>query len=184
MANKRFRFFLLLSLIWMGVIFWKSSQPYAQQDLKPWMSTLISEETLLGLLPHARFTYDGDAVTYLKPYGFVEFFIRKGAHITEYFILCFFLWQTYASTKLSRFAVYVLAAVTAVLYAASDEWHQTFVPNRTGHPIDVGMDSVGVVLALLILGAWQRRQAKRRRAKKLSRLSWSRPHLVDSEKRP
>ncbi|MBL0386285.1 VanZ family protein [Tumebacillus sp. ITR2] len=157
----RFRLFLLLSLLWMGVIFWKSAQAYSQQDLKPWLTTLISEETLQGFLPHVQFTYDGDLVTYLKPYGFVEFFIRKGAHITEYFLLAFLLWQTYASTKLTRGFVYGLALVTAVLYAASDEWHQTFVPNRTGHIIDVGMDSVGVVLALLLLLIWQTVQRKK-----------------------
>jgi hypothetical protein len=33
------------------------------------------------------------------------------------------------------------------VYACSDEWYQTFVPGRTGHFIDVGVDSVGMVLA-------------------------------------
>jgi VanZ family protein len=167
MFDKRQRlcFFLALTLLWMGVIYWKSSQSYSQQDLKPWLASLISEQTLLALLPKLEFTYDGDLVTYLKPFGFLEFFLRKGAHITEYFILAFLLWQTLASTRLARPWVFLLAALLSVLYAASDEWHQSYVPNRTGHPIDVGMDSVGVVLAMLACLLWQLRPRK----KKLSR---------------
>jgi VanZ family protein len=41
----------------------------------------------------------------------------------------------------------------AVAYAASDEWHQTFVRGRHGSPIDVGIDAVGISLGLM---AWRR----------------------------
>ncbi|PWK13899.1 VanZ family protein [Tumebacillus permanentifrigoris] len=159
--SQRFPLFLALTVIWMGVIYWKSAQSYSQQDLKPWLTTLISEQTLLSILPKLQFTYDGDLVTYLKPFGLVEFFVRKGAHITEYFILALLFWQTFAATRLARPWVFLLAASCSVLYAASDEWHQSFVPNRTGHPIDVGMDAVGVVLAMLLCLLWQGSQRKK-----------------------
>jgi VanZ family protein len=148
---RRFWVFLTLTLLWMGVIFWKSSEPYSQQDLKPWLSTLISEDALIGLLPPLEFTYDGGLVSYRQPYGFVEFFIRKGGHVTEYFILAALLWQTLTATSLHRPLAFALAFFLSILYAASDEWHQTFVPNRTGHSIDVVVDAFGVVLALFII---------------------------------
>ena len=40
------------------------------------------------------------------------------------------------------------AFAAGVLYAASDEFHQHFVAGRHGSPIDVGIDSVGVLLGL------------------------------------
>lgn len=42
-----------------------------------------------------------------------------------------------------------LALVLAVLYAISDEFHQTFVPGRNGTPVDVTIDSLGASLGLL-----------------------------------
>ena len=149
--RRRFWLFLILTLLWMGVIFWKSSEPYQQQDLRPWLATLISEPTLRAFLPPLEFTYDGGLVSYREPYSFLEFFIRKGGHITEYFILAALLWLTLSATAMRRSLAWALSLVLAVLYASTDEWHQTFVGGRTGHAIDVGMDSVGVVLALVIL---------------------------------
>ena len=45
----------------------------------------------------------------------------------------------------------VAAGWLAVLYAATDEFHQTFVPSREGCIRDVAIDSCGVALALLAL---------------------------------
>jgi VanZ family protein len=41
------------------------------------------------------------------------------------------------------------AAAVAIGYAATDEWHQTFVLHRGGHVTDVMIDSIGVVIALM-----------------------------------
>lgn len=151
--RRRFTFYGVLSLLWMAFIFYKSGQEYQEQDIKPLLMSLFSEETVLLLLPNIEFTYDGGLVTYLKPYGMLEFFIRKLAHVTEYFILCALLLQMMFGTAVNRFVAAVVAAQLSVLYAFSDEWHQTMVPNRTGHNIDVVVDSVGVVLAVLIIPA-------------------------------
>ena len=42
-----------------------------------------------------------------------------------------------------------LAAVISLLYACSDEFHQTFTDNRSGTVMDVGIDAVGVGVACL-----------------------------------
>ena len=44
--------------------------------------------------------------------------------------------------------------LVGVLYAASDEFHQSFVPGRSPSIVDVGIDSLGVltgILAVLII---------------------------------
>jgi VanZ family protein len=45
-----------------------------------------------------------------------------------------------------------------VLYAASDEIHQTFVSGRHGTPIDVAIDAVGVAIGIAV---WQSARARR-----------------------
>jgi hypothetical protein len=39
----------------------------------------------------------------------------------------------------------------SLAYACTDEYHQTFVEGRTGTPIDVGVDTVGMALAAAVV---------------------------------
>jgi VanZ family protein len=77
----------------------------------------------------------------------VNFLIFKTLHIIEYAILFFFyvrgLHYPLGMTKW-RFAT---AFVLAVLYAISDEVHQSFVPTREGKLRDVIIDAIGALLA-------------------------------------
>lgn len=85
-----------------------------------------------------------------------DLILRKGAHLTEYVILAFLVHRA-LGTK-SRWWLVVLLCV---LYAASDEWHQTFVQDRHGAPLDVGIDAVGVLLGTFLAlrtekSSWQK----------------------------
>ena len=71
--------------------------------------------------------------------------LRKGAHVTEYAILALVLLRA-----VGREAP---ALALGDLYAASDELHQSFVRGRHASPVDVAIDSVGLLLGLL---AWRR----------------------------
>ncbi|ASS74538.1 hypothetical protein CIG75_05685 [Tumebacillus algifaecis] len=149
MDRKKFTFWLFLSLAWMALIFYKSGQAYGEQDLRPLLRKLISEDTLLFLLPNLEFYYDGALVSYKDPYSMLEFIIRKAAHVTEFLILALFYWRTLAATTMRRWSALLWTALLAVGYAASDELHQSFVPERTGHAIDVYVDSIGALLLVL-----------------------------------
>jgi VanZ family protein len=46
----------------------------------------------------------------------------------------------------------VWAAAISLLYAGTDEYHQTFVENRDGTLSDVGLDAIGIALAALWIG--------------------------------
>jgi hypothetical protein len=52
----------------------------------------------------------------------------------------------------------MLAFVLTVLYAVSDEYHQTFVPGRNGTPADALIDAAGAGLGLWLLHRWQKGQ--------------------------
>ena len=79
----------------------------------------------------------------------VDFTIKKAGHLTEYGVLGFLLWRAIAKDRSSPAPVsFGGAFIISVLYAASDEFHQTFVPGRKGSVSDVGWDALGVLLAL------------------------------------
>jgi VanZ family protein len=73
--------------------------------------------------------------------GTWDLILRKGAHLTEYAILAVLLRRA-VGRDLPAFAL-------GVLYAASDELHQRFVPGRHASPVDVGIDAVGLGIGLL-----------------------------------
>ena len=77
--------------------------------------------------------------------GTWDLILRKAAHLTEYAILAALLRRATGS--------YGWAFGLALAYAASDEYHQTFVQGRHGSPIDVGIDAIGISLGLM---AWRR----------------------------
>jgi VanZ family protein len=80
--------------------------------------------------------------------GTWDLILRKGAHVTEYAVLAFLLVRA-----LDREAP---ALALGVLYAASDELHQAFVRGRHASPVDVAIDTVGLLIGLL---AWRRLQS-------------------------
>ena len=77
--------------------------------------------------------------------GFDQFLVRKVAHWTEYFILGFLLMRALSanSDKLIFKRHIVLSVIVAAVYAVTDEWHQSFVPNRDAKMSDVALDAVG-----------------------------------------
>lgn len=89
-----------------------------------------------------------------------HFYVRKAAHLTEYAILAILLSRALVAGKApldGKTAVLVLTG--AALYAASDEFHQSFVPSRGASLHDVGIDATGATLGLIIFW-WFRRRYK------------------------
>jgi VanZ family protein len=76
--------------------------------------------------------------------------LKKGAHMGAYAILMVLWWRALAQRCSARSAL-GLAALLSVLYAVSDEIHQLYVPGRNGCLWDVGIDSCGVLLAVIAL---------------------------------
>jgi VanZ family protein len=112
------------------------------------LSRKFTAAALSKWLPHISFSYDDTWVTWQEPYGMLEFFIRKGGHVSEFTILALLLGYALLAKPMKRSKVLVYTTLLSILYAASDEWHQTFVPGRTGHAIDVAVDTTGILLAI------------------------------------
>ncbi len=98
--------------------------------------------------------------------GRVQLGVRKTAHMTEYAVLALLMWRALrrpgrADRKPGRCNEMMLAFGLAVLFAVSDEIHQSFVPSREGRVLDVLIDALGALLGLLAWRAWGKWRGRR-----------------------
>ena len=84
----------------------------------------------------------------------IHIFVRKAAHMTEYFLLALSLQLplcAWLSNRLSLRGRIVAGFFCTTAFAALDEIHQSFVPGRSGNFTDVCIESVGALIASLCL---------------------------------
>jgi len=131
---------------WMSLIFWLSTGTGSTENTRPMVAILID-----WIQPGLSDRLGPDWI------GRVDWVVRKAAHMTEYAILTGFLLGTFGRSQRFGARKYALAPVVSILYAASDEWHQSMVPGRYATVGDVGWDAVGTVL----LAGFHRRRTVR-----------------------
>lgn len=87
-----------------------------------------------------------------SPVGWQDFIVRKTAHFFEYAILFVLNNRALQGTiLLSSKKRLLLSFFLTVLYALTDEFHQTKVNGRTGKPFDIGVDSLGAIGGLIFV---------------------------------
>lgn len=131
-------------LLWMGVIFFMSTDRGSAQNTAPVVNSILRR-----LLPGIA-----DRLT-PEQIDRVDWNIRKVGHVSEYTLLAILAFRAVAwgSGQLGSRHI-ILPWLIAVLYAASDEYHQSFVPSRDGAASDVFFDNTGA-LAGTLLCLWQ-----------------------------
>jgi VanZ family protein len=129
----------------MGVIFWMSTGIFS------------SEHTSRFIVPILHFLFPS-----LLPQdlNMIHGMIRKAGHVTEYFILGLLLFRAFRGGSYHplrlRWSLYSI--IWIVLYAATDEYHQSFVGARGPSLIDVGIDSAGGILSQILIMLWRFRK--------------------------
>ena len=127
---------IILVLIWMTIIFVFSSQDGSESTEKSKIVIYI-------------FNYIGLDLNSILG-DMADFVVRKGAHMTEYFILIMLIQRT-LTVKYTLNKSLSFAFLLTVLYASSDEYHQTFVQGRCGQIKDVLIDSCGALIYMIII---------------------------------
>jgi hypothetical protein len=127
-------------VVWAGVIAFFSTH---------WFTDTNTGHVIFPLLhllfPHKHFGF------YLR----ADFYIRKSAHCTEYFIFSLLLLRMIRGERTGWRLSWALAAILIVfVYAGSDEWHQYFVPGRGSEFSDVLLDTTAGAAAQILSAAW------------------------------
>jgi len=119
---------------------------------------LSSQNTGRFLFPFLHFLFGIDEAGF-EPY---HVFIRKSGHVFGYgllSILLFRAWrETLPSSKGARwsFRWANIAALGTCLVASLDEWHQSYLPTRSGTVRDVILDTCAGIAAQLALFLYYR----------------------------
>jgi len=81
-------------------------------------------------------------------FGGWDTILKKGGHMLGYALLGFSYLRVINSRN--RWA-YLAAVMAVVIYAITDEFHQSFVTGRNSSLVDVGIDTVGANLGMIAL---------------------------------
>jgi VanZ family protein len=136
-------------ILWMALIFSGSSD------------ALSSQRTSRFIVPLLRWLYPGVSDDTIDV---VQAVVRKTGHLTEYALLAVLFWHAWRQPVRNDRRPWcwreaAIAVGLAMLYAVTDEWHQSLVPSRDGRWQDVLIDSAGAVLGIVALwrcGRWRR----------------------------
>ena len=150
---KSFLKYWLPVLVWLGLIFIGSTD------------VLSAEHTSRFLVPFLRWLDPQISAAVLNS---IQVVIRKLGHLTEYAILAILLWRALRRAAVWKSASSFLFAISLIgcaIFAASDEFHQSFVPSRTSSVKDVMIDICGATIGLVIcIALGSRKVLKEKRA--------------------
>ena len=144
--------FLGMTVLWMGFIFGMSGSTGDQsQETSGRLASLVQQLFFQNweTLPEEEF---------LAALGQLNFFLRKLAHFTEYFILGGLL---YLDWRLLNRGRVILPLGAGLIFAAADEYLQTFIPGRSGEILDTLLDFCGVAAAVTAALLLRRRRGGR-----------------------
>lgn len=124
-------------LLWMSLIFNLSSQVSDQSDkLSKGITKTIVNTVEKGV---TRADYDINRLNHIA---------RKNAHFFAYLVLGIFVINAMRISGGNGIKGVILTLSICVLYAISDEVHQTFVPGRGPQVKDVFIDSAGAIVGI------------------------------------
>ena len=133
--TRRFSKYWLPPILWMAFFF-----PVGNRVLGSSIAYEISTAVFRWLFPQAS---EGAV-------GVFYIVFRKSLHLMEYGILAFLLYRAFRGPDIKKWEPgwALRAGLVSVAYGFLDEYFQSFVPNRTGSPIDWGIDTVGIAAVL------------------------------------
>lgn len=135
---KSFSKYWVPVLVWLGLIFLGSTD------------VLSAEHTSRFLVPFLRWL---DPHITWATLNFAQMLIRKLGHLTEYAVLATLLWRAIrggAAWTSKQWVLFVGIWAICAGFAATDEFHQSFVPSRTSSFRDVLIDTCGALIGLTI----------------------------------
>ena len=132
------KWWLLATTVWMASIFLVTQLPYftGENTAKVIQKAAVTES-------HSITAQNVDPVKIND----LNLIVRKTTHVIVFGVLVFLLYKSLIPIQYS----FILAWMLTVLYAVTDEWHQSFMPGKVAAYKDVLFDSLGAFIALLLI---------------------------------
>ena len=133
---------MILLLLWMTLIFYLSSQP---ADL----STEVSDAGVgytADFLSTVLYRTNSETIASFLTEHIA--YVRKTAHVFEYLVLGILAYMN--CSGLLKNKIFSVSLIFCLFFAAGDEFHQLFVPGRSGSAADVLIDMCGAFIGILL----------------------------------
>ncbi|MGN0435345.1 MAG: VanZ family protein [Wujia sp.] len=143
--NRRRIIFLVLSIICMTTIFVFSSRDGDESTEDSYGAGLLVGRIFV---PGFEDRSEEEQLQFAEK---IDYPVRKFAHVTEYAILAMLISGVTVGLWKKRSKELFVAWLITTAYAGTDEFHQLFVPGRSGKIIDVLIDSSGALIGVLFL---------------------------------
>jgi VanZ family protein len=135
-------------VVWIGLITFESTDYLSAQNTGTVLFQLLTR--LFGEINLYDFIY-------------WHHYLRKAGHVVGYAMLGLLLlrgfWMTFENRPKWMRLLPVFAWLGTAFVATIDEWHQSYIPSRTGTPTDVLLDSAAGLGALVLAYLALRRKA-------------------------
>ena len=155
---------LIFTIIWMSVIFSFSAKKAVESE---GMSHSVGKEIGRLIVPQFTSWSEERQEQFAK---MIDFPVRKCAHASEYAVLGVLMLGTaysFAEDQGKKNRLLCWCAGTA--YAATDEFHQLFVPGRSCQFRDVCIDSAGILTGIVLFSLIKHQIAKYNEKKKVAK---------------
>lgn len=136
--------FMLLLLTTFAIIFKFSSQIAEESDG-------VSNGVLRKIIDIFPYTKGLSEEIKIKMVEYGNPIIRKLAHFSIYALVGVWIMSFISTFDMRLYKKWIISMLVGVMYAASDEFHQSFVPGRGPSIVDVGIDSLGVLTGILVV---------------------------------
>lgn len=114
--------------------------------------SLSYQVSKLLVLAYNKILFKGyDNMTLNELIVLIHPYVRKLAHVTEYFLLAASASLPLYVYRLRGIALTLVAGVFCILFACLDEYHQSFISGRVSSLKDVYIDCIGIILGILIV---------------------------------
>ena len=133
----------IVVVLWVVLIFIFSVQAAEQSAGLSTKVTEVIVQTLSWVMP-----IDTDVRAIDKIVKQFHNVIRKSAHAGLYFVLGILVINSIMHTGLKGFKAYFYALLFCIVYALTDEVHQTFVAGRSGQVSDILIDTAGAIVGI------------------------------------
>ena len=134
------------AIVWIGLITFESTDFFSSEHTGSILYTLLTR--LFGNIDFYKFLV-------------FHHYLRKTGHVVGYGMLSVLLlrgWRaTFGQTQALLWRTSLLSWLGTAFVASMDEWHQSYIPSRTGTWRDAVLDSVAGLLFLLVAYLWLRR---------------------------
>ena len=127
-----------------------------QPNMLMWRAAALIWMALIFTLSSAWFAPKMSYDSTLNFFGAINYFVRKCAHAGEFGVLTWLLLRSLYPKPFTLDRARWVAVLIALLDAVSDEYHQSFVPLRSGKATDVLFDAVGILTLAYIVGRFDR----------------------------